>query len=108
MVFIIQNTQNRDGKAVQLKLDELIRATKARDAFIDLEDLTDEELSALDKEFRDLHEKQLTSPTFRKLHHTIEKEHQRRKGVVTQASDMLTSITGYIQKPGHRKDTHDS
>ena len=57
MVFLIQNTQNRDGKALQLKLDELIRASEpARDNFIDVEDLTDSELAELDKEFKRLHE----------------------------------------------------
>ena len=56
MVFLIQNTQNRDSK-VQLKLDEIIRTTKARDEFMDLEDLTDEELQELDEEFRKLHDK---------------------------------------------------
>src|SRR4051794_24323067 len=55
MVFLIQNTQNRDGKAIQLKLDELIRSsTEARDALVDVEDLTDEELATLDQEFKDL------------------------------------------------------
>src|SRR5437773_3721462 len=45
MVFLIQNTQNRDAKAVHLKLDELIRAIKnARNELVDLEDLSDEEL----------------------------------------------------------------
>ena len=52
MVFLIQNTQNRDAKAIHLKLDELIRAVeKARNNLVDLEDLTDEELAALQKEF---------------------------------------------------------
>jgi low affinity Fe/Cu permease len=56
MVFLIQNTQNRDGKAVQLKLDELIRALKgARNKLVDLEDLSDEELKKLQKEFERLH-----------------------------------------------------
>src|SRR6266568_397460 len=45
MVFLIQNTQNRDTKAVQLKLDELIRAIKsARNELVDLEDLEEEQL----------------------------------------------------------------
>jgi low affinity Fe/Cu permease len=52
MVFLIQNTQNRDAKAVHLKLDELIRALKgARNELVDLETLTDEDLAALEKQF---------------------------------------------------------
>jgi low affinity Fe/Cu permease len=55
MVFLIQNTQNRDGKALHLKLDELIRSTtKARNRLIDLEDCTDEELAKLQREFERL------------------------------------------------------
>jgi low affinity Fe/Cu permease len=55
MVFLIQNTQNRDGKAIQLKLDELIRALKgARNKLVDLEDLSDEELKKLQGEFERL------------------------------------------------------
>lgn len=57
MVFLIQNTQNRDTKALQLKLDELIRANaKARNKLIDLEDLSDEEMERLHKEFNELKE----------------------------------------------------
>ena len=53
MVFLIQNTQNRDAKAVHLKLDELIRAIKnARNELVDLEDLSDEELQRLEAQFR--------------------------------------------------------
>jgi low affinity Fe/Cu permease len=53
MVFLIQNTQNRDAKAVHLKLDELIRAIKsARNELVDLEDLSDEELQKLESQFR--------------------------------------------------------
>ena len=47
MVFLIQNTQNRDNLAVQVKLDELIRAGRAPNRFIGVEHLTDEELEAL-------------------------------------------------------------
>lgn len=56
MVFIIQNTQNRDAMAIQLKLDELLRAIKeARTALVDLEDMSDEELERLQAEFQKLH-----------------------------------------------------
>ena len=52
MVFLIQNTQNRDAKAAQLKLDELIRALKgARNELIDLEKLADEDLTRLKQQF---------------------------------------------------------
>ena len=53
MVFLIQNTQNRDSEAMQLKLDELIRATKsARNALLDLENLSEAEIEKLREEFR--------------------------------------------------------
>ena len=55
MVFIIQNSQNRDARAIQLKLDELIRAVKgARTGMVRLEELTDQELSALTGDFEKL------------------------------------------------------
>jgi low affinity Fe/Cu permease len=58
MVFLIQNTQNRDAKAMHLKLDEIIRAlTKARNELVDLEDLSDEELSKLEEQFKRLRTK---------------------------------------------------
>jgi low affinity Fe/Cu permease len=54
MVFLIQATQNRDATAVHLKLDELIRSSKARNIFADLEDATEEEITAFKNEFRKL------------------------------------------------------
>src|SRR5213595_2132469 len=52
MVFLIQNTQNRDAKAMHLKLDELIRAIQgARNRLVDLEKLSDEELKQLEEQF---------------------------------------------------------
>jgi low affinity Fe/Cu permease len=53
MVFLIQNTQNRDARAIHLKLDELIRGIKqARNSLVDLEDMSDEDLDKLQEEFR--------------------------------------------------------
>jgi len=55
MVFLIQNTQNRDAKAIHLKLDELIKGVKgARTGFVNLEELSDEELDRLRQEFAKL------------------------------------------------------
>ncbi len=52
MVFLIQNTQNRDAKAIHLKLDELIRSVKgARNRLVCLENLSEEELKSLEEEF---------------------------------------------------------
>jgi low affinity Fe/Cu permease len=47
MVFLIQNTQNRDGAAIQAKLDEIIRASAAQNRYIGIEQLTEEELDEL-------------------------------------------------------------
>ena len=69
MVFLIQNTQNRDARAMQLKLDELIRAvTAARTNLVDLEDLSDEELEKLKGEFQRLRER------------TEQKQSEKRRG----------------------------
>ena len=58
MVFLIQNAQNRESLALQLKLDELIRALDgARDDMIDVEDNEDEELKAVKARFQNLHER---------------------------------------------------
>jgi low affinity Fe/Cu permease len=56
MVFLIQNTQNRDAKAIHLKLDELIKGVGgARTRMVNLEALSDDELERLHKEFERLH-----------------------------------------------------
>lgn len=57
MVFLIQNTQNRDGEAIQIKLDELIRAHKgAHKALLDLEELTQEQLNHIKQKYEALAE----------------------------------------------------
>ena len=98
MVFLVQNTQNRDGKAMQLKLDELIRASKsARDAFVGLEDLSDAELAALDADFKKLHDAQSTSAVMQKLHKKIAAEHERRSRgnfATHAAGHVVTTLLG--------------
>ena len=55
MVFLIQNSQNRDTVAIHLKLDEIVRSLKdAQNRFIDLEELEDEELEEIREEYREL------------------------------------------------------
>jgi len=57
MVFLIQNTQNRDAKAIHLKLDELIKGVKgARTGLVNLEQLSDSDLERLQEEFERLHQ----------------------------------------------------
>jgi len=56
MVFLLQNTQNRDSRAMQVKLDELLRAVKgARTELVDLENVTESELARYCEEFKKLH-----------------------------------------------------
>jgi len=58
MVFLIQNTQNRDSKAIQLKLNELLRGVEgARTGLVNLEALSDKDLAQLQKEFERLGER---------------------------------------------------
>ena len=79
MVFLIQNTQNRDARAIHLKLDELIRGVKgARNDVIDLEERSDEELLKLQEEFKQLHERAAQARTLRHA--------RKREGNETQRS----------------------
>jgi|SRR3989344_1928413 len=59
MVFLIQNTQNRDSKAIHIKLDELLKRMEGKksDRFVNLEELPDEEIEKLQEEFRKVHER---------------------------------------------------
>jgi low affinity Fe/Cu permease len=59
MVFIIQNTQNRDAKAIHLKLDELLRGVQgARTGLVNLESLSDVDLARLQREFERLQKRE--------------------------------------------------
>jgi low affinity Fe/Cu permease len=59
IVFLIQNTQNRDAVAIHLKLDELLRGVRgARTRLVDLEDLEEDEIEKLRKEFERLHRRE--------------------------------------------------
>jgi low affinity Fe/Cu permease len=73
MVFLIQNTQNRDTEALQIKLDELIRAAKgARNEVIDLEDMSEKELDEMRDEYLELAEharKHIEERVKRQKHH---------------------------------------
>ncbi|MCI0414331.1 low affinity iron permease family protein [bacterium] len=74
MVFLIQNTQNRDAKAIHLKLDELLRALNgARTDLVNLENFSEEELKEVQKEFEELQKHYSTH------HEKILKEFERRK-----------------------------
>ena len=93
MVFSIQNTQFRDSKAIQLKLNELIITDKkARDSFIGLETLTDTELTALDDEFKLLLSRLDVHPAMHKLHATIKQEKAKRPGFSEQAEHFVETL----------------
>ena len=80
MVFLIQNTQNRDGKAIQLKLDELIRATKgARGYYVGLEDLSDEDIATIQEHIHRIVNSANSSRAIERLHAKINEEHAARR-----------------------------
>lgn len=96
MVFSLQSTQNRDSKAIQLKLNELIAADqKARDSFIGLEEMTDEELDELDQQFRRLLEElanEQKPSALHKLHKSIEREKAKRPSLYKHAESLMDRI----------------
>jgi low affinity Fe/Cu permease len=94
MVFLIQNTQNRDAKAVHLKLDEIIRALKkARNELVDLEELSDEELGRLEDQFRRLHTKAENQGT--NMRH-VEPE-------ALEADRCIQASSGFRARPARKK-----
>jgi low affinity Fe/Cu permease len=89
MVFLIQNTQNRDAKAIHLKLDELLRGVKgARTGLVHLEDLSDQELEALTKEFE-------------RLQHRAAERLRRQRG---EAAPDAEQRAGKAEQPAGKKD----
>ncbi|MCA9338426.1 low affinity iron permease family protein [Candidatus Saccharibacteria bacterium] len=103
MVFLIQNTQNRDTKAIQLKLDELIRVTKgARNTYVGLEDLLDSDLDELEKEFKLLANNQNSLRALNKIRDKIEAAstpHGTITSAATSAASSLLRATRTIVPP---------
>lgn len=98
MVFLIQNTQNRDTRAMQLKLDELLRATKARDSFIDIEDLSDAEVEELAAQFSRIQKADDDNITLLKFHQKLQLTLTKRRRlpgekVVTQAVNLINPFS---------------
>jgi low affinity Fe/Cu permease len=93
MVFLIQNTQNRDAKATQLKLDELIKAqTGARNMFVGLEDISDEELAEVAEEFKKMHKDAPATPALAKLRRKIEREKAKRSGLQNVGDKVIATV----------------
>ncbi len=90
MVFIIQSSQNRDTKALHLKLDELIRATEGtRNAMVNLEDLSDEQINHLLQEFERLSRLGGTEPIHDVAEIKVEEEepgHESNDGPVSSGA----------------------
>ena len=107
MVFLIQNTQNRDGKAVQLKLDELIRATKgARSQYVGLEDLSDEDLVTLEDGFKRIATNPDSRRAIEKMRIKLSAEHTRRHKI-RQSAGVRKSHT-HAKTAGHTTKAHDA
>jgi low affinity Fe/Cu permease len=107
MVFLIQNTQNRDGKAMQLKLDELIRASRANDTFIDIEDLSDDELATIADSFHKIHS-ETNDPTYKKFKSKLEVVMTKRhtmpgEEVASQVVNILNPFDNHEVKNRHKK-----
>lgn len=99
VVFLIQNTQNRESKSLQLKLDELIRASRsARDEFLTLESMPDDELDKLDADFQKIGADEATH-LLHPLHKHLQKEKARRSG---GSNSLAADVTDAIKRAvGH-------
>lgn len=91
MVFLIQNTQNRDGKAIQIKLDELIRATGARTQYVGLEDLSDQDLATLDEGFKRMAQNPDSAHAIEKMRAKLSDEHTRRHKLRQHSNPIATT-----------------
>lgn len=108
MVFLIQNTQNRDAKAMQLKLDELLRATKARDTFIDIEALSDAELAELAAEFSRIQKADDDNPVYLRIHQRLQATLTKRRKIpgehmMSQAVNLFNPFTAQQSKHPEQK-----
>jgi len=82
MVFLIQNTQNRDSRAMHIKIDELLKnVTGARTSFVNIEEISDEKLEELQLEFQHLHERYA---------YALEKR-KKRKAKTTETNELKRS-----------------
>jgi len=91
MVFLIQNTQNRDAKAIHLKLDELLRGVKgARTSLVHLEQWTDDELAELEHQFE-------------RLRHRVHQERHPRADEVNEAVDEVREAIQEVREVTERK-----
>lgn len=100
MVFSIQNTQNRDSKAIRLKLNELIASNQtARDTFIGLEELTDSELEIIDKEFKELLADKDDNHALHKLHKRIRAERTQRPAFSEQVGHQVGHLVENLLSP---------
>ncbi|MFP5213382.1 MAG: low affinity iron permease family protein [Acidobacteriota bacterium] len=79
MVFLIQNTQNRDSKTINLKIDELIRSTKeARNSMLDLDDVPDKVLNRMSEEFKQMGAE--NGDSIEEVMNLVEQEMAERRG----------------------------
>lgn len=93
MVFLIQNTQNRDGKAVQIKLDELLRATNgARTQYVGLEDFSDDDLATLEQGFKRMAQNPDSARAIEKMRDKLSDEHDRRHKLRQHSSPVASTV----------------
>jgi low affinity Fe/Cu permease len=121
MVFLIQNTQNRDAKAIHLKLDELLRGVEgARTSMVDLEDLPDAELTKMQCEFQELRKRQVEierehdalaaeHEELEREHDALEREHDElERGIIVLHPEFYAAHPKPVDnEPKPDKDTRD-